>query len=157
MLEVPNPPEARKRTGQKYSIIDHEQTLTHIHHASELGITLPANFDVELYKSKNREERIQYAKDFLSIETITRYKYTLAKGLIDIGLPGTFISTGGEDGKFHELCEIRLQQINKREFKLSTIGRRDGIHRTSFVITAKKAKKLATDNPPFWVLRDQYI
>ena len=63
-------------------IIEREQTLTHMHHAVELTIYLPWEFDVRYYMNlATDEKKIQYALDNLTDETIDEYMNAIAESI----------------------------------------------------------------------------
>jgi len=62
-LLVPNT--AKARTKRDYTRVEYEQTASHIHHAPDLGISLPANFDMAKYNKLDRAGKIAYAKENL--------------------------------------------------------------------------------------------
>jgi hypothetical protein len=50
--------------------MEYDQTAFHLHHAPEMEIQLPKNFNLEKYKSMAKPEKIKYAKENVPRETI---------------------------------------------------------------------------------------
>jgi hypothetical protein len=62
-LLVPNLGKAR--TKRNYHRVEFDQTVSHMHHAPDLNIPLPSDFDMVHYMNLNRADRIDYAKQKL--------------------------------------------------------------------------------------------
>lgn len=63
--------------------VDHEQTKTHLHHAEDLGINLPDDFDMNHYENLDREGRIDYANQNVPRETIIECQNEIGKALTE--------------------------------------------------------------------------
>jgi hypothetical protein len=67
---------------QKIVEVNHEHTKTHLHHACELGIKLPNDFDIVHHMEPSNEERIGYANEKVKSETIIDYQNKIGKTMI---------------------------------------------------------------------------
>jgi hypothetical protein len=152
-LLVPNP--SKDRTKREYNRVEFEQTASHIHHAPDLGIQLPGDFDMSHYKSLNRADRIEYAKQKLPRESIINYQNEIGKSMSSsFGSKKTF-SVPGFAGKFKVNTELTLQQTNTPDKTILSIIREDGLHISSFPLDDEALLQLTKDN--FWVLKDRTL
>jgi len=62
-LYIPNIDSTKKTMrGRDFNRVEYDQTCSHMHHAPDHGIPLPANFDMAAYKSMNKAQKIAYVK-----------------------------------------------------------------------------------------------
>ena len=127
-------------------IITRDQTLSHLHHAPELGIKLPENFNLNTYEELQKSEKVKYAKQIIDQEIINNYMFAIADALngqsVDI-CPGI----AGEQ----EINVILfLKEIQSGDFIFSVV-RETGQHITSYPMTAERLKSIASASKPMWV------
>ena len=152
-LLVPNQSQTRRR--RPYTSIKFDHTAAHIHHAPELGILLPSNFDMAEYIKRDRAGRIAYAKEMLPRETIIAYQNALGKAMSPLFGQKKTISVPGFAGVNKINTELTIQLGNKPDSNLISIIREDGVHITTYSITDIGLKKLYKDG--FWVLKDRNL
>lgn len=154
-LIVPNLGDNRFQGVHKKIRVEFDQTATHIHHAPDQGITLPASFDMNYSKSLDNPARIIYANKMVPRELVIRYQNELAKKLIPVYNPTTK-SYPGFAGKQKRETQLVLTPIDpgvgNQDFYLGLI-REDGLHITTYPITKNKLQNIAKDD--FWVLQDR--
>ena len=150
-LLVPNI--GRARTKRAYTKVDYDQTAAHVHHAPDLGIVLPQDFDMAKYEKLTRADRIEYAKQKLPRETIINYQNAIGKSMSPVfGVKTTSIPGFGGVRKYE--TELTLQSI-KPNTNILGIIREDGTHISSFSITDAKLRRIAEND--FWVLKDRNL
>lgn len=107
--------------------VESNQTSTHLHHAEELGIQLPKDFDMDHYKKLNREDRINYAKEMVPAETLLEYQNRIGKAMVDDN--ATFVT--GFAGKNQKRTHLKID--TKNNF-MSIVSER-GTHISTFNLT----------------------
>ena len=80
VLWVPN--NSRIRPKRQFFKVEFDQTCAHLHHARDLGIKLPRNFDMNHYRNLSPKGKIQYAKEHLSPEIIINYQNAIGKSMV---------------------------------------------------------------------------
>lgn len=150
----------------KYSRVEFNQTLTHLHHTGEHGIKLPNDFDMNYYKSLNNPARIAYGKKMVPRAVVINYQNELAKKLIPLYNPNTK-SYEGYAGRQKRDTRLVLTPVpeswpgNKPPPGVANkdhylgIVREDGLHISTFPISNKKLLEIAQDK--FWVLQDRNL
>jgi len=128
--------------------VEYDPTASHLHHANEFGIQLPTSFDMKKYMLMNKQDRIQYAKQNVSRETIISYQNAI--GMV---MKPTFgITTRpvrGFAGIRKEPIGLVIKDIpNSENYYLSVI-RNDRIHISSYPIKSKKLGEIVQDD--FWL------
>ena len=152
-LLVPNA--AKARTKQDYIRVEYDQTASHIHHAPDLGISLPANFDMTKYNNLDRAGKIAYAKEILPQEIIIAYQNEIAKSMSPLFGTKKTISVAGFAGKHKQNTELTIQQTNVPDSTILSIIREDGLHISSFSLDDDAVRKLVNDG--FWVLKNRNL
>ena len=113
------------------------------------------------YKSLSRAEKIQYATENLSPETIISYQNAIGRSICPIFVPvpkqkPDFTSWLGTAGREKVPTEITVTPIRSDPGKFIVgIIREDGVHISSFKLTKKKLIKIGQNN--FWVLQKRDI
>jgi hypothetical protein len=74
ILLVPKIDSTRTVKGRNLNRVEYDQTASHLHHAPEMGIQLPKNFDLEKYKFMSKPEKIKYTKENVPRETIISFQ-----------------------------------------------------------------------------------
>ena len=142
------------RQKRPFTKVEFDQTASHIHHAPELGIELPASFDMSMYQRiRGKADRIEYAKANLPREVIIAYQNEIGKSLRPIfgmktrPIPGTA-------GKLKNSVELTIQQNpnNPNENRLSVVNDR-GIHVSSY--SKNRAKLLKITKNEFWIWEER--
>jgi len=151
-LLIPNVGRFRQR--RPFTRVEYDQTASHIHHAPDFNIALPANFDMKKYIRMSRADRIAYANQMLTRETIINYQNEIGKSMCPIfgPLENTF-SVPGFAGKNKIGTELTFRKGPDRT--MMSIIREDGVHISSFPLKESKLQEIARDN--FWVLKDRDI
>ena len=127
--------------------VDHEQTKTHLHHASDVGINLPDNFDMDHYKKLDRKGRIEYADEHVPRKTIIALQNEIGKAMT-VNDP---THVDGFIGKYKKDADLKIDQ--KREL-LSVVSER-GQHISTYRVTKEKLVRIAEDG--FWIWKDRPI
>jgi len=104
--------------------VDHEQTKTHLHHAEDLGINLPYDFDMNHYKNLDREGRIDYANQNVPRETIIECQNEIGKALTEDNLT----HVDGFIGKYKKDADFKIN--TKKE--IISVVKEQGQHISSF-------------------------
>lgn len=157
-----------KFSQRKYTKVEYEQTLTHLHHAKDFGIVLPANFDLSEYESLTNSDRILYAKQKnFPKELAIKYQNNIAKSLRPEFNPANtacYPESPGNVGRFGQVgstlevpglaginatSTTLIFQMDKKNHYTMGVIREDGTHISSYSITSGKLKKIA-DNK-FWI------
>ena len=147
-LLVPNIDSTRTVKGRSFNRVEYDQTASHLHHASEMGIQLPKNFDLEKYKSMSKPEKIKYAKENVPRETIISFQNVCA-GAISPTFGITTRPVRGFAGIRKEPVGLVIKDIpNSENYYLSVI-RDDGTHISSYSVKPKKVGEIVQDG--FWV------
>jgi len=152
-LLVPNP--AKARTKREYNRVEFDQTASHMHHAADLNISLPSDFDMAHYRNLNRVDRINYAKQKLSRETIINYQNEIGKSMSPLFGPKKTFPVAGFAGKFKQNTELTIQQTETPNKTILSIIREDGLHISSYSVDDRALLKLTEDN--FWVLKNRNL
>ena len=152
-LLVPNPGKAR--TKRNYPRVEFDQTASHIHHAPDLNIPLPSDFDMVHYKKLNRADKIDYAKQKLPRETIINYQNEIGKSISPLFGPKETFLVPGFAGKFKRNTELTIQQTDTPNESLLSIIREDGGHISTFSINDDYLQGIIDDG--FWVLKKRNI
>lgn len=71
----------RKNAKQAYTRIEYDQTDTHLHHASDLDIQLPSDFDMAKYRDLTPEGKLKYANEKVSPALVVEYQNAIGKSL----------------------------------------------------------------------------
>ena len=152
-LLVPNPGKAR--TKRNYHRVEFDQTASHMHHAPDLNIPLPSDFDMVHYKNLNRADKIDYAKQKLPRETIINYQNEIGKSISPLFGPKETFLVPGFAGKFKQNTELTIQQTDTPDKTILSIIREDGVHISSFSVTNEVLREITKDN--FWVLKNRNL
>jgi hypothetical protein len=140
------------RQKQSYTRVEFEQTAAHMHHASDFGIPLPTNFDMNKYQKMDRADRIGYVQQKLSPDTIITYQNEIGKSISPIfGRGKKTLSVPGFAGKNKIGTELTIEMRGRDQNMLSII-REDGLHISSFSLNDEK---LVQNN--FWVLKNRNL
>lgn len=123
--------------------VEYDQTASHLHHAPDYGIQLPPDFNMATYKALNKADKIQYAKQHVSPETIIAYQ-----NVIGMSMNPLFGA-----GKNRVNVGLVIQQIPKTNNYYLSIIKDNGKHISSYSVTGKKLKKIIAND--FWVLTDK--
>jgi len=150
-LLVPNSGLAAER--RPFSKVEFDQTASHMHHAPELGIELPKDFDMARYRGLDRAARTEYAKQKLPQEIIINYQNEIGKSICP-AFGERLRSVPGHSGVRKREVELKIQSIGPDAHILSIV-REDGMHVSSFIVDDDKLIKIAEDD--FWVLKDRNI
>ena len=123
-----------------------------MHYAPELVIDLPKDFDMKKYLAlrRDRQAKIEYAKQHVSRQTIIEYQNALGNAMFQ----GDPIPVPGFAGKIKRGTELKIKMVKKDKNILSII-REDGVHISSFIIDDEQLKELVANG--FWVLQDRNI
>lgn len=137
---------------RSFNKVEYDQTASHLHHAPEMGIPLPKNFDLQKYKLMSKSEKINYAKQNVSKETIIFYQ-----NAIGMAMNPTFgiktRSVPGFAGIRKTRVDIVIQDIPNSENHYLSVIRDDGTHISSYPVISEKLLKIAQDN--FWIWKDR--
>lgn len=131
-------------------IIDvvYRQTKTHLHHAPELGIKLPSDFDIAKYKARSTAGRLQYATEKVPRETIIVYQNKIAEAISE-----PVISVPGFAGKQKTDVKIKIKLMPQAKGALLSVIDKRNNHVTTYFVTKRQLDNLKNDN--FWVLQGQ--
>jgi hypothetical protein len=80
-LLVPNIDSIRTLPRRTFNRVEYDQTASHLHHANDFGIQLPTSFDMEKYMLMKKQDKIQYAKQNVSKETIISYQNAIGMAI----------------------------------------------------------------------------
>ena len=81
-LLVPNIDTTRTMPGRSLNRVEYDQTASHLHHAPDYGIQLPPDFDMVTYNAlPTKDDKIQYAKQHVSPETIITYQNAIGMSM----------------------------------------------------------------------------
>lgn len=147
--------------GERTVRIGYDQTSTHLHHASEIGVPMPAFFEdqktKDAYIKMDKPERLEYARQNIPVENIIAYQNALGHcvvgkfGLKTVNFPGFA-------GEFRKDVTIVAQTFpnfpNDSKVKVSVI-RENGLHVSTLVMTNGKFNTLMKDPRGFWVFQDK--
>ncbi len=151
-LLVPNIDSTRTMPGRSLNRVEYDQTASHLQHAPDYGIQLPPDFDMVKYKDLSKADKIAYAKQRVSPETIISYQNAIGMSMNPTFGTKTY-GTRGFAGENRANVGLVIQQIPKtKKFYLSII-KDNGKHITSYSITLEKLKKIIANG--FWVLQNQ--
>lgn len=151
-LLVPNTGLARE--NNKSTTVAFEQTASHMHHAEELGIPLPSNWDAKKYLAMDRADRVNYAIEHAGPDLITKVQNQIGRSMSPIfGIPGTTQKVIGKAGTNQVPTQLNIQRQGKDKNVLSITRLRDGKHISSFVLSDSRVVDLVQDD--FWVLKGQ--
>jgi hypothetical protein len=117
----------------KFIKVDHGQTKTHLHHANDLGINLPDNFNRNDSAKLDREGRIEYADKHVPRETIIEYQNEIGKAMT-VDDP---TDVDGFVGKYKKDADFKIS--NKKRL-ISVVSER-GKH----ISTPKKLRRIVKD------------
>lgn len=81
ILLVPNIDTTRTMPKRSLNRVEYDQTASHLHHAPDYGIQLPPDFNMATYKALNKADKIQYAKQHVSPETIIAYQNVIGMSM----------------------------------------------------------------------------
>jgi len=152
-LLVPNPGKAR--TKRNYHRVEFDQTASHMHHAPDLNIPLPSDFNMVHYENLNRADKIDYAKQKLPRETIINYQNEIGKSMSPLFGPKETFLVPGFAAKFKQNIELTIQQTDTPNKTILSIIREDGVHISSFSVNNKVLREITKDN--FWVLKNRNL
>ena len=150
---VPNP--AKARTKRDYNRVEFDQTASHMHHAADFNISLPSDFDMAHYRSLERADKINYAKQKLSPETIVHYQNEIGKSMSPRFGPKKTFAVPGFAGKFKQNTELIIQPTNTPDKTILSVIRGDGVHISSYCLDDDAVRKLTKDN--FWVWKTRNL
>ena len=140
----------RTERGRTRNRVEYDQTMTHLHHAPELGVTLPPNFDTTTYQKMDNKARIAYAKQRVSPDTIITYQNKI--GLAMSPQFGTLtMEIRGKAGTSETPVGLVIQKIPNTNRMYLSIIKDNGKHITTYPITNQRLNRLR--NNDFWVLR----
>ena len=149
-LLVPNIDSTRTLKGRSFNRVEYDQTASHLYHAPDYGIQLPPDFDMVTYNAlPTKADKIQYAKQHVSPETIIAYQNALGMSMIPIFGIKTY-GIRGFAGKNRVDVGLVIQQIPKTNNYYLSIIKDNGKHISSYSIKENKLKKIIADG--FWVL-----
>jgi len=151
-LLVPNIDSTRTDKGRSLNRVEYDQTASHLHHAPEMGIQLPKNFNLEKYKSMSKPEKIKYAKENVPRETIISFQNACAMAMS----PTYGIKTlpvRGFAGIRKENVGMVIQNIPNSKNRYLSVIRSDGTHISSYPVSPEKLLKIVQDD--FWVWKDR--
>ena len=152
-LLIPNTGRLRKK--RTYTKVEYDQTAAHMHHASDLDIQLPSDFNMAKYESLDRAGRLDYVNQNVPREIVINYQNAIGQSMCPIfNIPGKTVSVPGFAGKHKIGTELTIQQRPDSINTLSII-REDGTHIASFSVDDSAIKKLIKND--FWVLRDRNL
>ena len=150
--------------------VEFQQTASHMHHAPELGIILPDNFDMAYYRKLDRSGKIAYATKMLPRGTIISYQNEIAKRLTPVFNPNTYSQEGVAGKKKvptqlifekpRDLYPLPGQEIEtpvpsgKKDIMLGIVSK-DNLHISTFPITQGRFNRIEADD--YWVLKNQDI
>jgi hypothetical protein len=126
-----------------------------MHHASDLNIPLPSDFDMVHYKNLNRADKIDYAKQKLPRETRINYQNEIGKSMSPLFGPKETFLVPGFAGKFKQNTELTIQQTDTPDKTILSLIREDGVHISSFSVNNKVLRKITKYN--FWVLKNRNL
>lgn len=128
--------------------MEYDQTASHLQHAPEMGIPLPKNFDLKKYKSMSKPEKIKYAKENVSRETIISYQNVCA-----MAMSPTFgietVPVRGFAGIRKDNVGMVIQNIPNNDNPSLSVIRSDGTHISSYPVNPEKLIKIVESD--FWV------
>ena len=127
--------------------IDHEQTKTHLHHAEDLGINLPDDFDMNHYENLDREGRIDYANQNVPRETIIECQNEIGKALTE----DNPTHVDGFIGKYKKDADFK---INTQK-KIISVVSEQGQHISTYSVTPNKLPRIVKDG--FWIWKNRNI
>lgn len=127
--------------------VDHEQTKTHLHHAEDLGVNLPDNFDMNDYRKLDREGRIDYANKNVPRDTIIEFQNEIGKAMTE-GKPA---HVPGFAGKYKKHTDLK---INTEKGLISVVNEQ-GQHISTYGVTKNKLRRIIKDG--FWILKNRNI
>jgi len=127
--------------------VDHEQTKTHLHHAEDLGINLPDDFDMNHYENLDREGRIDYANQNVPCETIIECQNEIGKVLTE----NNPTHVDGFIGKYKKDADFK---INTQK-KIISVVSEQGQHISTYSVTPNKLRRIVKDG--FWIWKNRNI
>ena len=140
-------------SGRSLNRVEYDQTASHLHHAPEYSIQLPPDFDMVKYNAlQTKAEKIQYAKQHVSPETIIAYQNAIGMSMSPIFGMKTY-GIRGFAGENRVDVGLVIQQIPKTNNYYLSIVKDNSKHISSYSITENKLKKIIADG--FWVLPDK--
>ncbi len=126
-----------------------------MHHAADFNISLPSDFDTTHYMSLHRADRINYAKQKLSRETIIHYQNEIGKAMSPRFGPKQTFAVPGFAGKFKQNTELIIQQTNTPDKSIISMIREDGLHISSYSVDDRALQKIIDDG--FWVWKKRTL
>jgi hypothetical protein len=151
-LLVPNIDSTLTVKGRSLNRVEYDQTASHLYHALEMGIQLPKSFDLEKYKSMPKPEKIKYAKENVTRETIISFQNACA-----MAISPTFgiktLPVRGFAGIGKENVGMVIKNIPNSKNRYLSVIRNDGTHISSYPVNPEKLLKIAQDR--FWVWKDR--
>ena len=151
-LLVPNIDSTRKDKGRSLNRVEYDQTASHLHHASEMGIQLPKNFNLKKYELMSKLKKIKYAKKNVPRETIIFFQNACAMAMSPTDGTKT-LSLRGFAGIRKENVGMVIQSIPNSEDQYLSVIRSDGTHVSSYPVSPEKLIKIVQDD--FWVWQDR--
>lgn len=145
ILLVPNIDTTRTMPKRSFNRVEYDQTASHLHHAPDYGIQLPPNFDMATYKALNKADKIQYAKQHVSPETIITYQNVIGMSMNPIFGTQTY-GVRGFAGKNRVNVGLVIQQIPKTNNYYLSIIKDNGMHVSSYSITGNKLNKITHED-----------
>jgi hypothetical protein len=156
ILFVPNLDSTSKTMkNRKFNRVDYDQTASHMHHAPDHGIQLPADFDMRAYEQKDKAGKIEYAKEKLTKKDIIAYQNKLAQSM-SLKFNQKTLALRGSAGIRQADVGLVFQKIsnpNKNKSIMMTIINDTGQHVTSYPISQDQLKEIQARD--FWVIPDQ--
>lgn len=139
--------------GRTLHQVQFDQTASHMHHAGELGIQLPANFDLAKYKSLSKSARIAYAKQNLPAELIIRYQNAIGLAMQPtFGIPSMGIR-GFAGARKSDIGLLYKRVPQDPNVLLMSVINDQGIHVSSYPVTISQFQKMRKDD--FWIWKDK--
>ena len=136
--------------------VEYDQTASHMHHAPDHGMNLPANFDLNAYDKMSKKQKIAYAKKILPREFIINYQKRLCLSMTPIFGKSTTPVRG-----FAGIRKVDVGLVfqtnpnppNKNKPIMMTIIKDNGQHVSSFPISLTQFNQLVSQD--YWVLPGQ--
>lgn len=125
-----------------------DQTKTHLHHFKDSGMELPETFDmIEYGKLETREDKIAYATEHMSDETILEYQNFIGKQLTE----DSVTHVNGFAGEYKTPNQIKINTENK----IVSIVSEKNVHISTFQSTPGRIRTFIKDG--FWILKNKKI
>lgn len=150
-LFVPNLDSTKKTMkGRDFNRVEFDQTASHVQHAPELGIPLPADFDSAAFRKMKKEARIAYAKKKVPYADIIRYQNKIGQAM-SLKFGQKTVPVRGFAGERKLNAGLVFQEVPGANDFMMSIIKDNGQHVSTYLITQQQLRNIMNDG--FWVLQ----